>query len=543
MIADLWPEVRRKHLWPELPMPQMGTIDAPVAMQMRDKQITLNTATCDELAESMPPEAVIEALLDHGVSHYTRCPWDLATHLQLYATAKAELGRKSLARLATDSFIDVVANTACVKEVATPLPDVYRHLGGGPLQGALTALYTQIWGMQLHGSGDPALVRRLARIPYLDRQQWPHSLRRFVQLVRPLLEEEGRGRQPEPPALGHHSLESYSPAEVTLGLQAFAQQAQDIGQFCDVVQDFAKELAALGYGKEAGEGVGPQVDAEALYYMQLAQTYHLPVRGVPMERSGVLEPYSHAPWEASQPVHDIDIWTSFGKLLPGLSQIWKRRQGLVYGQREGTPDCLLGLDFEEAEPGHRLEQRAARRGFTPPRLVLRMGMERDARFHSMREGDLGQLRCQKLGGMPARHGHLSLLHLVVEVDARGAPHHDLARRVALEVLDRAQVDVLGRLRVAAPVLNDAAAVGGAAHGDVVEAEPVEDGGDRADHVRCAEDVAAEVEDDVVVLALARRSGQPPRTLLGHGGQVLGEQHLAVLTRDLAGHVGLRRRQY
>jgi hypothetical protein len=353
MIADLWPEVRRKHLWPELPMPQMGTIDAPVAMQMRDKQITLNTATCDELAESMPPEAVIEALLDHGVSHYTRCPWDLATHLQLYATAKAELGRKSLARLATDSFIDVVANTACVKEVPTPLPDIYRHLGGGPLQGALTALYTQIWGMQLHGSGDPALVRRLARIPYLDRQQWPNSLRRFVQLVRPLLEEEGRGRQPEPPALGHHSIESYSQAEVTLGLQAFAQQAQDIGQFCDVVQDFTKELAALGYGKEAGAGIGPQVDAEALYYMQLAQSYHLPVRGVPMERSGVLEPYSHAPWEASQPVHDIDIWTSFGKLLPGLSQIWKRRQGLVYGQREGTPDCLLVLDSSGSMPNPR----------------------------------------------------------------------------------------------------------------------------------------------------------------------------------------------
>ena len=65
---------------------------------------------------------MIEALLDHGISHYTRCPWDLATHLQLYATAKAELGRKSLARLATDSFIDVVANTACVKRVSTPSP-------------------------------------------------------------------------------------------------------------------------------------------------------------------------------------------------------------------------------------------------------------------------------------------------------------------------------------------------------------------------------------------------------------------------------------
>ena len=89
------------------------------------------------------------------------------------------------------------------------------------------------------------------------------------------------------------------------------------------------------------------------------------------------------------------------------------------------------------------------------------------------------------------------------------------------------------------MLDDAAAVGGAAHGDVVEAEPVEDGGDGADHVRGAEHVAAEVEDDVVVLAFARRGGQPPRALLRQGGQVLGKEHLAVLTRDIVGHVGLR----
>lgn len=350
VLAELWPAVRRKHLWPELPMPQMGSIEAPVAMRMHDKQITLNTATCATLAEAMPAPAVIEALLDHGISHYTRCPWDLATHLWLYATAKEELGRKVLARLATDSFIDVVSNTACVRAVPTPLPELYRHLGGGALQGTLTALYAQIWGVELHGSGDPALVRRLARIPYLDRQQWPQSLRRFVRLLQPLLEEEGRGRQPNPPPLGHHSLESYSPAEVTLGLQAFAQQVKDIQQFCEVVQDFAPELVALGYGKDAGVGLGPQVDAEVLYYMQLAQTYHLPVCGIPLKRSGTLEPYSHAPWEASQPVHDIDLWTSFGKLLPGLSQTWKRHQGTVYGQREGTPDCLLVLDSSGSMP-------------------------------------------------------------------------------------------------------------------------------------------------------------------------------------------------
>ena len=346
VIADVWPQVRRKHLWPELALPQVGEIDAPVAMRMHDKQITLNMTTCNTLAEDLPAAIVVEALLDHGVSHYTRCPWDLATHLQLYAAAKAELRRKSLAKMATDAFIDVVANTSCVKALATPLPEVYRYLGGGALEGTLTALYARIWGVDLHGSGDPAMVRRLARIPYLERQHWPQSLRRFARLLQPLLEEEGRQPRRRPPELGYHGLEGYSAEDVLQGLQTFAQQAPDIEQFRDTVQDFAEDLALLGFGRSdtAGRGRRAAVDADVLYYMQLAQAYCLPVRSLPMERSGSLEPYSHAPWEASQPVQDIDPWTSFGKLLPGLSQTWVRRQGAIFGQREGTPDCLLVLD-------------------------------------------------------------------------------------------------------------------------------------------------------------------------------------------------------
>jgi hypothetical protein len=355
ILTDLWPHVRRKHLWPELPLPQVGEVEGTVAMHMRDKQITVNAEVCNTLGAYMAPAAVMEALLDHGVSHYTRCPWDLNTHLQLYAVAKAELQRKSLAKLATDTFIDVVANTYCVKELQTPLPELYRHLGGGALQGALAALYTQIWGVELHGSADPHLIRRLARIPYLDRQQWHASLRRFVQLLRPLFEEEGHQRQPDPPPLGHHSLESYSHEEVQLGLQAFAQQVRDPQQFRDTVQDFADELPMLGFGDDDTGGVGrtTPIDADALYYMQLAQSYRLPLRGVPMERSGTLDPYSHTPWEASKPVQDIDIWTSFGKLLPGVSQTWTRRRGMVFGGEEGAPDCLIALDSSGSMPNPR----------------------------------------------------------------------------------------------------------------------------------------------------------------------------------------------
>src|SRR6266516_4093446 len=87
-------------------------------------------------------------------------------------------------------------------------------------------------------------------------------------------------------------------------------------------------------------------------------------------------------------------------------------------------------------------QRRPKRGSGSISTKLRPGTaSRSARVYSMREGDLGQLGGQELGGVAARHGHLPLLHLVIEVDARGAPHHDLARRVALEVFDGAQVDI------------------------------------------------------------------------------------------------------
>jgi hypothetical protein len=346
VVEEVWPEVRQKHLWPELPTPQAGKVDTPVAMHMRDKQITLNVATCDTLAEHLPVTTIVEGLLDHGVSHYTRCPWDFATHLQLYAAAKAELQRKSLAKMATDSFIDVVANTSCVKDIPTPLPELYRHLGGGALEGALTALYSKIWGINLDGSGDPALVRRLTRIPYLDRHQWPQSLRRFSRLLQPLFEQEGRQRRPRPSSMGPHGLMGYATEDVIQGLQTFAQQVSGIEQFRDAVQDFTEDLVhhGFGHGGEAGRGRQATIDADVLYYMQLAQTHRLPLRGLPMERSGWMEPYSHVPWEASKPVQDIDLWTSFGKLLPGVSQTWVRREGMMYGQEEGPPDCVVVLD-------------------------------------------------------------------------------------------------------------------------------------------------------------------------------------------------------
>src|SRR5215471_11971381 len=60
-----------------------------------------------------------------------------------------------------------------------------------------------------------------------------------------------------------------------------------------------------------------------------------------------------------------------------------------------------------------------------------------------------------------------------------------------------------------------AAVRGPIHRDVIEPQAVKDRRDRADHIGRAEDVAAEVQNDLVMLALTRGRDRAPLRLSGH----------------------------
>jgi len=93
-----------------------------------------------------------------------------------------------------------------------------------------------------------------------------------------------------------------------------------------------------------GLGPGRPLDADVLFYMKLAENYSLPIKKTPIEKSGSLYPYSHSPWELGKPFRDIDPWSSFGKLMPGITQIWERREGDTFGEEEGTPSCIIMID-------------------------------------------------------------------------------------------------------------------------------------------------------------------------------------------------------
>ncbi len=366
IIEEIWPRLRKKHLYPEIPMPKVkgafapeqGEADEGIGLEMKQKQMTINSTFVSQMKDQMEERKVVEALLDHGITHYTFCPWDFNTHLRLYSDAKKVVGDKELAKQVSNYFIDIIADTHCVKKRFTEIPELHRNLKKGAIHEIIASLYEKIWGMDLGVSSSKAsvkgyadIVRRLARIPYLDRSRWGESIQKFARSVKPLLVEEEKqrgasGGKGEPNPQGEHDLNHYSNEEIDQGLRDYARQTMALSEFRDVVEDFSDELKGAGYGMEGGmgRGQGNLIDADILFYMKLAENYSIPLKKFPLEEKGSLHPHSHSPWEIGSPFQDVDIWTSFGKIMPGVTQIWTKREGKGKGKMEGTPDCLIAID-------------------------------------------------------------------------------------------------------------------------------------------------------------------------------------------------------
>lgn len=349
ILLKIWPKVRKAHLFPELPTPICVEGGEHVGLDIKQKRISISEEFVISMSQMIEPEDVIEGLLDHAVSHYRYCPWDLANHLKLYGEAKKVLEKKELAERVTDHFMDVVADTYCVKQKDTPLPKLYRYLQGSKVDEVIHGLYQWIWGVDLGVRGSSEEVsRQLARIPYLDRNRWRESIRRFAKVIEPLLEgEEDSGENASgQSAIDQHGLEQYTSDEIEQGLKELALDTDEPADFVKIVEDFEEEILEGTEFLEQNLGLGPgqPLDAEILYYMKLAENFALPILKKPMEKSGSLYPHHHAPWEVGNPYQDVDPWTSFGKIMPGITQRWQRVEGEMFGREEGIPDCMVVID-------------------------------------------------------------------------------------------------------------------------------------------------------------------------------------------------------
>jgi hypothetical protein len=347
LIKTVWIKVKKRHLFPELPAPRFIEGEERVGLDIKAKKIALSRAFVEKMSVALNPHQVVEGLLDHAVSHYRFCPWNLSSHLKLYKEAKQVLRDKEMARRATDAFMDVVANTHCVSQMDTPLPKIYGQLDSSRFEEAILALYQRLWDMDLGIEGHEEISGKLSRLPYLDRSRWTKSIRRFAMLLQPVLETEKQNcALTDSCPLGCHGIQQYTSQEIEQGLREVAADAGSPSEFGDAIKDFQDEIqdALLPGDRGMGLGRGMTTDADILYYMKLAENFSLPIRKVPMKRSGAMYPHHHVSWEVGRPYQHIDPWTSFGKIMPGITQTWQYLEGEIFQQEERTPDCLIVID-------------------------------------------------------------------------------------------------------------------------------------------------------------------------------------------------------
>jgi hypothetical protein len=218
----------------------------------------------------------------------------------------------------------------------------------------MVSLYQDIWGVDLgcppsgkRKKAREAVIRRLTRIPYLDRTRWPESMQRFARSIKPLLleqqeEEKGGTGKGDKNPLGDHDLNHYSHEEIDQGLRDYARKSMALPEFREVVEDLADELKELATAWK-GHGTRPREPSRCRhpFYMKLAEL-PLPVRKTIVEKKGSSSPLPFS-WDRV-PLPRCGCVTSFGKIMPGITQIWKKREGRE-GKVEGVPDCLIAVDF------------------------------------------------------------------------------------------------------------------------------------------------------------------------------------------------------
>ncbi len=322
IIDEVWPKIREKHFYPPLPKPKVGKLDCSTAfISATNKQITIDFNFILEMSKRLDVKKVISAILDHEVAHYTFCPWDASTHIMLYMRALEVTKDEEKARILTDYFMDVVVNTYCVSEMETYIPEFYRVMDKSSFDKIICSVYQKIWDYDL-GVEEYDITDKLARISYLDKSKWERSIKLFSLF---LSDRIGRIKFIQP-----HSFDRYSDEELSRSLRKIAVKIKDPVKFKKIVEILGK--------KESTES------ATLAFYRELAEEYKLAIKTTKATGGGGLYPFILKNWEITEPLNNLDVFNSYGKILPSITKIWIKKDSGLETKSEKIPDCLIIID-------------------------------------------------------------------------------------------------------------------------------------------------------------------------------------------------------
>lgn len=359
-------------------------------------------------------DVLLRGILMHEVCHYARFPADLAAHIVLLELAMSRFGGFGPAIYPHYADIidntSAVTNVGADDEII----ELYRcmamwtqdQIKKGEIKEImaypifLSMLYYQYQFKEEIVKDVPKAVRErfekrveeedkesiMQRIPFLtdlgytyehsglfDKESVLHhelNLMAYAELIKDWLEEiakqngncqngtcqnMGRGmggpgsRKPTPKELDDalEKLRQQKSKSTYERLRKFARQL-----YPDLFKDESKNKGQ-GSGIGPGGGVAQLVVEEdtVTHYLRLTAGMPLYIKPKPLEVSDKDSyPCTRVEYEVGDPIKDLDWFSSGGKLLPGVTQKYKRQDSMNYAVKPVIPHCLVVIDSSGSMP-------------------------------------------------------------------------------------------------------------------------------------------------------------------------------------------------
>jgi hypothetical protein len=337
-LDEAWNDTKRLFGYPPIKKPEFTDNTNTAAIDMSNHKITMSKKFVRKVSSNaaknnytLDDSTIMKGLLHHEVNHYMYCPYDLTTLMKI---------EDQISKVTDDNihaianyFMDVVINLDLMKrKKRMEVSEVYRHIDkihfvDRLMSGIYQDKTRTDFGVNINNSGMKARLDALNKIDYLNKKKWMKSSKKFAELINDLINDQNKNDLLK---VDNWDSDSYTDGDIEKALSDVAKEF-DIGDFKDAVKRAGIRTSSIPQG------------VDAVYYDQQSKKYlmHIKPRNV---KGKSVENNEHKKYEISDSYGSIDVFNSYGKYMPGLSQVWKPTNQETEGSLSAVPDLVLALD-------------------------------------------------------------------------------------------------------------------------------------------------------------------------------------------------------
>jgi hypothetical protein len=337
----------------------------------------------------------LEGILDHEVGHYMFHPYSLKRVILEHAAVRNIENGPGLRAF----YDDVNDNLRVIvsKGEKTNIPDVYRSLPAeSRVEKVLLSLYQDLTGRDfgMHEELDEESAEALEGLKSInflnynpetdsvefvkeDGRKNTRDVKSFCRILGPLYEKDVQdGNTPDNKLGNSPSPGDYSGKQIRKALKELIESGElTPEQAKDLIKEFRDKMDEGGFpgGKYSD---APELFADRFVYESLALKYSIELKQTPIVSSDGTYPTRHEKFEVGDDMSALDLFNSYGRVLPGLSNKWVKEEIEYHGDKESTPDLMILLDDSGSMP-HPLENisNAVLSSFVIAREYLKNGAE------------------------------------------------------------------------------------------------------------------------------------------------------------------------